>query len=313
MSSPAHRRPRDGAAPVAARSANALPPVGGSSVDAHADEVAPSSRPVGLVGEPDQRVVAHQGPRLGVVEDEADLLGRQPPVDRHGDGAEVVGGEDRRQELDAVVREQPDDVAGADAPRARGRRRAPAARSTIPRVGDDVVAVDGDRLVGRAARRGARAPPTQLMSGLHRRDLRPPCGGGTSTCRRRGGARRGSGRRTGRPSPRSPSTMRTTSLMAVASWSSQSVTRVLTTRWRWGRGAPSRRRPRAGRRGPRRCRCPGMSKRAVGAVRGDDVVGAAVVEGVGVGAMVARTPSATSANVVVTSLLASVACTDRLV
>ena len=50
---------------------------------------------------------------LRVLEDEAELGGCQPPVDRHRDRAQVVGGEDRREELDVVVREQPDDVARA--------------------------------------------------------------------------------------------------------------------------------------------------------------------------------------------------------
>ena len=94
--------------------------------------------------------------------------------------------------------------------------------------------------------------------------------------------------------------MRTTSLTAVASWSSQSVTRVLTTRWRWGRrgrpagvglaqgvvaleraGARHARRRRRGSTWRRRRRS--GRRRARGCTR----------------AIVARTPSATSANVIV--------------
>ena len=71
-------------------------------------------------------VVAHEGPRLGVVEDVPQLRRREPPVDRHRDRAEVVGREDRLEELGAVVREQADDVAGA-------RHRARAARPRAPR------------------------------------------------------------------------------------------------------------------------------------------------------------------------------------
>ena len=88
--------------------------------------------PVGrLVGERDERPVAHERAGLGVVEDVAQLRRGEPPVDRHGDRAEVVGGEDRLQELGAVVREEPDDVARADATRAAARPRAPPARSAI--------------------------------------------------------------------------------------------------------------------------------------------------------------------------------------
>ena len=77
-----------------------------------------------FVREVDERVVAHERARFGVLEDVPQLRRREPPVDRHRDRAEVVGGEDRRQELDAVVREQPDDVAGADAARVQpGRER----------------------------------------------------------------------------------------------------------------------------------------------------------------------------------------------
>src|SRR5437764_603318 len=72
-----------------------------------------------------KRVVVHEGARLGVLEDVANLGCRQPPVDRHGDGPEVVGGEDRLQELGAVVGQKPDHVAPTDTPfrQPAGQRR----------------------------------------------------------------------------------------------------------------------------------------------------------------------------------------------
>ena len=108
-------------APTSAREiGEPLPPGDVLGRDADADEVALES--VGrFVREVDERVVAHERARFGVLEDEPQLRRREPPVDRHRDRTEVVGGEDRRQELDAVVREQPDDVAGADAARVRAR------------------------------------------------------------------------------------------------------------------------------------------------------------------------------------------------
>ena len=51
-----------------------------------------------------QRFVTDERTSLRVLEDVAHLRRRQPPVDRHGDGAEIVGGEHRLQELGAVVR-----------------------------------------------------------------------------------------------------------------------------------------------------------------------------------------------------------------
>jgi hypothetical protein len=65
-----------------------------------------SSRPFRrLVGQIDQPRRT-RGPGPGVLEDVAHLGRGQPPVDRHGDGPEVVGGEDRLQELRAVVGEE---------------------------------------------------------------------------------------------------------------------------------------------------------------------------------------------------------------
>ena len=81
--------------------------------EAHPDEVA-FHRLRRLVGEIDERVVAHQRPRFRVVEDVPELRRGEPPVDRHRDRTQVVRGEDRLEELGAVVREQPDDVTGAD-------------------------------------------------------------------------------------------------------------------------------------------------------------------------------------------------------
>ncbi len=119
--------------------------------DAHADEVASSPARSLRSASSTQRVVAHERARFGVLEDEPQLRRREPPVDRHRDRAEMVGGEDRREELDAVVREQPDDVAGADAAcvQPARQRRGPVRHRP---VGDDLVAEDGDRLVRRAAR-----------------------------------------------------------------------------------------------------------------------------------------------------------------
>ena len=66
-------------------------------------------------------------------------------------GADVVRGEDRRQELDAVVRQQPDDVAGTDSSRVEpGRQRGRPIRHRP--IGDGVVAVDRERPVRRTAR-----------------------------------------------------------------------------------------------------------------------------------------------------------------
>ncbi len=60
--------------------------------------------------------VAHQGAGARVLEDVADLGRGQPPVDGHGDGPEVIGGEHRLQELRAVVGEQGHHVATPDPP-----------------------------------------------------------------------------------------------------------------------------------------------------------------------------------------------------
>ena len=78
-----------------------------------------------LAREVEQRLVAHQRSSLGVLEDVADLGRGEPPVDRHGDRAQVVGGEDRLEELGAVVGEQADDLARPDASFARARRPTP--------------------------------------------------------------------------------------------------------------------------------------------------------------------------------------------
>ena len=98
----------------------ARPPVRRRSRDAHPDEVVVEPV-VASSASSSERLVAHERPRLGVVEDVAHLRGRQPPVDRHRDRAEVVGGEDRREELGAVVREQ-----------TRRRRPRPTPRSCSP-------------------------------------------------------------------------------------------------------------------------------------------------------------------------------------
>ena len=108
-----------------------LPPDDILGRDTHADEVA--LHVVGrFVCEVDACVVAHERARFGVVEDEAQLRRREPPVDRHRDCSGVVRREDRREELDAVVGEQPDDVAATDAARRGVRRRAPRPNPPCP-------------------------------------------------------------------------------------------------------------------------------------------------------------------------------------
>ena len=62
----------------------------------------------------DQRAVADQGPGPGVLEDVAHLGCGQAPVDGHGHRTQVVGGEDRLEELGAVVGEERHHVASAD-------------------------------------------------------------------------------------------------------------------------------------------------------------------------------------------------------
>ena len=121
----------------------------------------------GVVRQVDERLVAHEGGGLGVLEDVAHLGGGEPPVDRHRDGAEVVGGEDRLEELGAVVREQADDVAGADTPvrQAPGQRRDPFGHLA---VGDGLALEDRERLVrGAGGVVGEHREPVHV--GLHRR------------------------------------------------------------------------------------------------------------------------------------------------
>ena len=92
---------------------------------------------------------------------------REPPVDRHRDGAEVVRGEDRREEFDAVVRQQPDDIAGTDASGLEAGRqfRGPVRH---PLIRDRVVPEDRDGLVRRADRMMLEhSEPADV--GLHRR------------------------------------------------------------------------------------------------------------------------------------------------
>ena len=86
-----------------------------------------------LVGQLHERFVADEGSGFGVLEDVADLRGSEPPVDRHHDGAEVVGREDRLQELRAVVREQSHDIAGTDPVLVKSGRQARPTGSPSPR------------------------------------------------------------------------------------------------------------------------------------------------------------------------------------
>ena len=131
-----------------------LPPrgraIGGPIPGAQAHE-AGDRRIGGRVREVDEVGVAHQRARLGVLEDEAQFRCGQTPVDRHRHRAEVVGGEDRGQELGAVVRQQAYDVARGHTPRLQpgGQRGGPVDH---PLVGDGAVAVDRERLIGRARR-----------------------------------------------------------------------------------------------------------------------------------------------------------------
>ena len=103
-----------------------------------------------FVGELDEAVIGHERPSSGVVQDVPHLVRSEPPVDRHRNRSDVVGGEDRGQELDAVVGEQADDVAGTDS-----LRQKPACQGGCPvghsLVGDDVVAEDREWVVRGAA------------------------------------------------------------------------------------------------------------------------------------------------------------------
>ncbi len=118
------------------------------------------------VGEVDECVIANECARVGVLEDEPQLRGRQPPVDRHRDRTQMVGGEDRREELEVVVREQPDDVTARDAARFEARRqcRGPVGH---PLIGDDVARADRERLV-RCAERVVLEHPEPAHVRIHR-------------------------------------------------------------------------------------------------------------------------------------------------
>ena len=140
--------------------------------DADAREVGQAAG--GVVGEVDELGVADEGACLRVLEDEPELGRGEAPVDRHRDRAEVVGREDRREELDAVVGEQADDVARADVARLQpaGERGRPFRHLLI---GDGRVAADRDRLVGRTARVVLEhGQPTHV--GLHPRGRLPAHG-----------------------------------------------------------------------------------------------------------------------------------------
>ena len=106
-----------------------------------------------------QRLVADQCPSLRVLEDVAHLRRRQPPVDRHGHGAEVVGGEHHLEELRAIVGEQPDDVSLAHTTFGEPPARA-IARASISRVRRDPALEHRHRPVRAPARRDARARRT---------------------------------------------------------------------------------------------------------------------------------------------------------
>ena len=119
-----------------------------------------------LVRELDERLVAHERAGSGVLEDVPHLRRGEPPVDRHRDRAEVVGGEDRLQELGAVVREERHDVAAADAAlgQAAGQRGRAVGHLA---VGRRLALEDRDRLVRRAGRVvGEHGEPVHVR--LHR-------------------------------------------------------------------------------------------------------------------------------------------------
>ena len=191
------RRGTRGSARVsAARSAKRSQP-SWSRADRHPDELAArASRPSRV--RPARRRT--RGPSPASARGCSHLGGRQPPVDRHGRGAEVVGGEDRREEVGAVVgragrrRRRP----GCHARGARRRwprpgRPSPRRSGPGPRRRRGACRACGRR--GARARRpsSGRAPPQRTS---RRWNLHPPSPGGGC---------RGSGPRTGRPSrPRPP-------------------------------------------------------------------------------------------------------------
>ena len=115
-----------------ARSAKRSQPATGLRRDADPHDVAAVEPVHRVVRELEQRLVAHEDARLGVLQDEPELRCGEAPVDRHRDRAQVVRREDRRQELVAVVREQADDVTRADATLLRARPPARQPSSTIP-------------------------------------------------------------------------------------------------------------------------------------------------------------------------------------
>ena len=93
------------------------------------------------------RRIADQRHRTRVGEDVVDLVGREAEVDRDGDRAEMVTGEQRLDELDPVVEEQRHAIARPDA---AGREHGGQTRGAIVqlRVGADVVAEDHRVTVG---------------------------------------------------------------------------------------------------------------------------------------------------------------------
>ena len=135
--------------------------------DADTDETGPHVRAWPRSASGEQRLVAHEGAGAGVLQDVAHLRRGETPVDGHGDGPEVVGGEDRLEELRAVV--------GRGGPRRRpGRRRAPTGRRPArrparpsrrrswphPRTPSSPSRVHGTR--GGPARRTSSCPQTSL-------------------------------------------------------------------------------------------------------------------------------------------------------
>ncbi len=119
----------------------------------------PSSPSVACVGEIDQRGVAHERPGLRMFEDVAHLRRGQPPVDRHRDSTEVVGGEDRLRGTRAVVGQQRHDIALPDAPARQAAGQSSGACRQLP-VRRRLALEDGQRLVRACASRGGRGPRT---------------------------------------------------------------------------------------------------------------------------------------------------------
>ncbi|CAO5191848.1 hypothetical protein FAIPA1_80042 [Frankia sp. AiPs1] len=115
------------------------------------DAIEGRERPRGVGAERGQFGVRDQDAGLRVLKDVGEFRRGEPPVQRHHDRAEVVRGEDRRQEVDTVVGEQRHDVTRRDAPdpQAGGDGGGPVEGTP---VADDVAVLHGERPVRGAGR-----------------------------------------------------------------------------------------------------------------------------------------------------------------